>query len=328
MQTATTCDNALVETVRKYGGQASDALLDLDCKQFSVAGIEGFIGYKTACDCAILFGDPVAPLNNSEILLDAFFETFASKFHNIIVLTASESLKEKTLGKEFKACVQFGNELFIDPFDDPLKRTGEKASLVRRKVRHAAKEGVIVQEYKAPDEKLEREIEELAVKWRKSRKGVQIHTSQIKIFANRLGKRWFYAEKEGKVLGVLLLNKTDITNGYLLNRYLVLPEAPGGVPESLVICAMDTLRDEGCRNLSFGSSVDLSKENIQGLSPLQDWIARKTLAFSNKLFKLSQRQTFWEKFHPNASASYILFQKPQIGLKELFALCKTLNVSI
>lgn len=328
MPTATICNDPLVETVRKYGGQASDALLDLDCKQFSVAGIEGFIGYKTACNCAILFGDPVALPDHHQILLDAFFDTFASKFHNILILTASESLKQMTLGKTFKASVQFGNELAIDPFDDPLKRTGEKASLVRRKVRHAAKEGVIVREYTIPDEKLEHDIEELAVKWRESRKGVQIHTSQIKIFSNRLGKRWFYAERNGKVLGVLLLNKTESTNGYLLNRYLVLPEAPGGVPESLVVCALDTLRAEGCHHLSFGASVDLSRENVQGLNSMQDWIARKILAFSNKLFKLSQRQTFWEKFHPNASASYILFQKPQIGLKELIALCKTLNVSL
>jgi lysylphosphatidylglycerol synthetase-like protein (DUF2156 family) len=328
MQTDTTCDLDIVRAVRKYGGQASDAILDSDCKQFILPGIEGFIGYKTASDCAVIFGDPITAETDFTSVLDAFFSSISTQFHNTIIITASKTLKELTFGKFVHAAVQFGNELHLDPFDDPLKLTGEKASLVRRKVRHASKEGVTVQEYLGNDPELEKEFEELAVSWRNSRKGVQIHTSQIKIFENRLGKRWFYAVKDGKVIGVLLLNKTESTDGFLLNRYLVLPHAPGGVPETLVIAVLNALREEGCHHLSFGSAINLSTRNIEGFSPVQSWIAEKTLQLSDSLFKLSQRQSFWEKFHPESEPSYILFQNPKIGLKEIFALCKALNVSL
>lgn len=328
MLTDTTCELDIVRAVRKYGGQASDAILDADCKQFTTPGIDGFIGYKTPGDCAVIFGDPVTAKTDFESILKAFFATISPQFHNTIFITASKNLKELLFGKFVHAAVQFGNELHLDPFDDPLKLTGEKASLVRRKVRHATKEGVTVQEYKGNDPALENEFEKLAVRWRNSRKGVQIHTSQIKIFENRLGKRWFYASKEGKVLGILLLNQTESSNGYLLNRYLVLPQAPGGVPESLVIAALNALREEGCHHLSFGSAINLSTRSIDGFSPVQSWIAEKTLQLSDSLFKLSQRQSFWEKFHPESEPSYILFQRPKVGLKEIFSLCKALNVSL
>src|SRR5262245_50974937 len=62
----------IVEFVRRWGGLATDALLDPQCQYFRTPEIDGFIGYRIECGCAVVFGDPVCAPDDTFQLARAF----------------------------------------------------------------------------------------------------------------------------------------------------------------------------------------------------------------------------------------------------------------
>ena len=315
-----------LQVLRRWGGMTTDALLDPACQIFQLPHIEGFIGFRREGKCSVVLGDPVCAPEHIPELVNSFHEK-EGKEKNVIYLTVSEKFAQWAMQHVCKVSIQYGEELYLDPHADPRSRTGNNASLVRRKVRHAEKEGVQVKEYVGEDPVLEKELEEVGDKWLKGRKGPQVHISHVHLFEKRWGKRWFYAYQGDKKVGVVVLNQLQAKNGWLLNHLMITPDAPNGTQESLVIKALDTLREEGCHFVSFGAVPLNALGEVRGLGKVKTWIMQKGFDLANKFFHLSGHRMFWGKFHPEGQNSYLLFRQPQIGYKELMALKSTMNVS-
>lgn len=325
MPTAMTCEP--IRLIRKFAGTASDALLDPACKQFYQEPIEGFIGYKQLAHCAIVLGDPVSAPSDAISLAQAFSQFAHDQHLSIVYMMTTASFTQAALNSGLsKASLCFGEELWIPLDKNPFELTGEKASLLRRKVRHSQQEEVTVQEYTGQNPELERQMIALGNEWLSSREGLQIHTSKVRIFENRFGKRWFYAMKNNQVIGVLILNRMEATQSYLLNRYMVSPKAPGGTPEALVMKAIDTLREEKCPALCAGIVISKKAYQSQGLSSWQDLFAKMSLTLADRYFGLANRKVFWEKFNPLTKPSNLLFESGKIGLNELKAMSKALHI--
>lgn len=318
-----------LESVRAFGGSASEAVLDHSSEIFTTPSLKGVIGYYPDHGCAVVFGDPVCDPKEREPLVQAFHEFCKEKGQNVVYLTASQHFFEWAIDKShmFSGAIEFGKELFLNPESDPREQQGVKGCLVRRKMRHAVSENVQVHEYKGGDPELEKAIEKVGFDWLKRRHGPQIHTSHIQIFSHRPGKRWFYAEKNGRVIGVLTLNQLKAKKGWLLNRYLVTGDAPGGTPECLVLTAIETLRDEKCSFLNLGTVPGRSLGNIIGLGAFHSFVGRCVFKAANWLFRLEGKRQFWEKFHPESAGSYLLFSQPQIGIAEIKGLMHSMNVT-
>jgi len=317
-----------IEAVRRWGKTTSDALLDPSCHKFQIPSVKGFIGYRLQNGCAVVLGDPVCEEKDIPELVQAFHLTSAQQSMPVLYLIVSQSFAEWAMEHLTSTAIEFGKEMFLDPYHDPQNKSGTKASLVRRKVKHALKEGVTAEEYLPSDLEIERQIEEVGREWLKSRHGPQVHTSQIKIFDNRLGKRWFYARYEERIIGVLILNQIQVKQGALLNRYMVLPGVPGGVPELLISTAIRCLREEDCHFLSLGIVPSDKLGRIQGLNPLAAWICRTLFKVAVRLFRLRGHMGFWEKFQPEQEPCYILLSQPRFRLKELLALSQALNMHL
>jgi lysylphosphatidylglycerol synthetase-like protein (DUF2156 family) len=325
MSIATTCEEK-IDLVRKFATTASEALLDPNCIPFTSEGLEGFLGYKLIGTTAICFGDPVCSKSDWREMASRFQAFCLKQNYSWIYVMASAPFKAIAFEVGCKGAVQFGHALYINPETDPSEHTGEKGSLIRRKVRRAIKEGVVVDEYKGNNPALEKEIEEVGKKWLNARRGPQVHISHVHIFDNRPGKRWFYAAEQGRVVGVVILNRTEINQGYLLNRYLVDPVAPSGTAELLVVKALDQLRKEGCTSACCGTVLDDKISCIEGFSPLQSTIAKGVLQIANLVFGLSARKVFWDKFEMVEHPSYIVFKDNVFSIKELISLAKALNI--
>src|SRR5437870_1358231 len=130
----------IVERVRRWGGASCDALLDPACKIFSIPSIDGLIGYRDELDSYVAFGDPVCPLDDIPHLARAFQSFCKEQGKSTIYISASESFARWAIENICGALVEFGEQLFIDPYSDPKEREGVDASLVRRETRHALKE--------------------------------------------------------------------------------------------------------------------------------------------------------------------------------------------
>jgi lysylphosphatidylglycerol synthetase-like protein (DUF2156 family) len=316
---------SIVEWVRRWGGSTTDAVLDPEMRHFQHPVVEGFIGYRLERGCAILFGDPICAPSDKETLAKAFHQFSEEKGYCIIYIAASKSYAHWAIQHLCGTIIEFGEELIFNPPSDPRKNTGTYGSLVRRKTKQAQREGVAIHEYIPQDPSIESAIDQVKVQWLNSRRGLQMHISNVYLFTDCFGKRWFYAKQGDKIIGVIALNRLEARSGWLLNHLMVLPNAPNGVPELLMTHTLDTLEKEGCPFATVGSIASQQLGEIRGLSKLSASFAKTVFRIANKVMKLQGLNTFWGKFHPQSEPAYLMFSKKKIGIKELLSLRKALN---
>lgn len=317
----------IVTSIRRWGGLASDAALDPTCHYFSLPHIDGLIAYKQESGCAVVFGDPICADADKPQLAEGFHRFCQKHNQRLIYLAVSQGFTEWAIQNGLKIAIEFGEELVLDPHHDPRARTGGHASLVRQKVRHALKENLLAKEYHGNDAKLENAMKQISQVWLQARHGPQVHISHLSLFANRLGKRWFYAIQGERVVGVLLMNQLQAYQGWLINRVIIPPHAPHGAPELLITTALETLASEGCHFVTFGVVPRTELGNIMGLGTCGIWIFRGLYKFAKKVFYLGGTKAFWEKFYPQNKSTYLLFNGQFIGMRDLFSLIHALNVS-
>ncbi len=315
----------VLHLVRQWGGSSADALLDKSIRVFKSPPVEGFIGYKMEPYCAVAFGDPVSEPKDWEILAQEF-SSFQQKLGNqVIFLGASKAFSEIALRNICKASIEFGEELIFDPSKDPRDWTGDNGSLVRRKVRHAIRDAVEIHEYRDSDPQLETILENVCVRWLESRTGPQIHISQIHLFENRMGKRWFYAKQKETIVGVVTLNQLKARDGWLINHLMITPEAPHGTPEFLFVSALETLKNEGCHYVTVGAVPAESLGKITGFSSFSSWMSRAVFKMAKRFFNLNGKSKFWEKFHPQGIQTYLLFGGKTLGIREILGILRSTN---
>jgi lysylphosphatidylglycerol synthetase-like protein (DUF2156 family) len=332
IQTQPSSDEAkrdlIVERVRRFGSALSDAILDPLCTHFTISTIEGLIGYRVESSSAVVYGDPVCEQSNWPDLIQAFHSHCQKQGLNPIYVSTTDRFTKWAMRNGFGASVGFGEELVLDPHCDPRKPKGDNGHVVRRKVKHALKEGVEVAEYLSEDEKLEKAIEEAGAAWLQSRHGPQIYVAHVHLFKDPQGKRWFYANHGGNIIGVAQLSQLKARDGWLLSYLMHTPEAPHGTPELLLTSVLETLAKEGCSFITFGAVTVEELGEIQGLSRISSWIARAIFKGVNRFFHLDARRKFLQKFHPQNEPLFLLFHRPRIGLRELSALKRGLNVQL
>lgn len=325
---STLSTDSRVALIRHWGGSASAAALDPACTIFSLSHIEGLISYRLVNGCAVVCGDPICEPRNIPELATAFQDYCDANGIKVIYIAVSNSFAEWALKNIAKTVIEFGEELFMDPFLDPRDKKGETASLIRRKVRHAIKEGVEVKEYIGDDSAIEAQMEALVQTWLAERKGPQVHISKIRLFEEREGKRWFYAMQKGVMVGLVVLNRIESKQGWHLNHLITLPRPPGGTPEILVITVFERLKAEECHFLTVGWIAKEKLGRMEGLNPVSSWIASTIFQAACKIFHLNSKKKFWEKFFPSESPSFLLFSQKHISMREAMAISKALNVSI
>ncbi len=319
----------IVKKIRQWGDITTDAILDKSCLVFTMPGLSGFIGYRCESGCAVVMGSPICDITEQENLVLAFHE-FCKKnslkvVHALITREFCEWLMQKQLAQ---ISIEFGEKIIMDPHAPPMEHTGPKASLVRRKVKHALNEGTVIQEHQRNDPKIEALMEEAGRKWLKSRKGPQVHISNVQLFTDRFGKRWFYAVKGGILTGLLQLNKLEKNEGWLLNHLMITPEASNGTPELLVVATLEQLAKENCSYVTTGIIPLTKLGKIEGMSSFGVWATRLLYQLAKRVFHLDGHRKFWEKFHPKTDPCFLAFSEKNMNPRMLIGLMKALNVTV
>jgi lysylphosphatidylglycerol synthetase-like protein (DUF2156 family) len=318
----------LVECVHQWGSNSVvESLLDPACSTFSIPNILGFIGFYENHGCAVVFGDPVCSLADRDLLTHAFHIFCEKRKKNIVYLVASEAFAYSMHAQVASALIPFGEELFLDPQQDPRKVSGKRGISLRGKLRHAIKGGLVVKEYPGNIPELEQQIQNTARQWIQHRKGPQVYISRVHLFTERFGKRWFYAVQEGQIVGCLVLNQIQNKKGWALDRIMTIPRSLQGTSEFLVISVLEKLAQEGCRFITFGAINNAHLGKITGFGTLTSWVTPLIYKASLKFFNLEGKRKFWEKFQPQSTPAFLIFKKPRLGFHELRGLMHALNVS-
>lgn len=316
----------LVKLVRKWGDVNTDALLEEDCHHFFIPEVEGFIGYKIKSSHAVVFGDPVCSPQDKLVLAKAFDEECQKMNLRVIYAIVSRDFAEWSSENLSAIVIEFGTKFAFDPHDHPTDHTGSKAILVRKKVKHALSEGVVVKEYLGDDPSIQKQIEGLAADWVHKRQGLQVYLSSVTLFKNSYGKRWFYALKDNQIVGLLMLNELQSQKGWLLNNMMMINDAPKGLSELLVISTLETLDQEGCRRVLVGPVPSKQLGSITGLGKIRSNLLRFMFKIAKRIFHLEGHVTFWDKFQPQYESSFIIFPHKNLGYSSVKALLQALNV--
>lgn len=319
---------AVVECVHKWSGHSVvESLLDPACLTFSTPKIHGFIGYCENRGCAIVFGDPVCSTTDRAPLIEAFNAFCEKRNKNVVYLVASEEFARWMQSEQESALINVGEELFLDPQQDPRKLSGKRGISLRGKLRHADTGGITVHEYLGDIPDLERKIQDVAAQWLQHRCGPQIYISRVRLFSERFGKRWFYAEQGDRLIAGVVLNQLA-SKGWALDRIMTVPDVPQGTSELLVVSLLEKIAQEGCRFLTVGAINRDTLESISGFGKLTTFFTHHLYKTSIQYFNLQGKRKFWEKFHPKNSPTFLVFKKPRLGFYEIKGLMHALNVSL
>ncbi len=312
--------------MRRWGSTSAISIFDPRSQIFSEPGIEGLVGYRAAFGCAVAYGDPVTPEEKSLEMAGAFAEFCKSNGWSHAYVTGTKKFTEKALGQTCRSALEIGEELFIDTESNP--RRGSKGRALRNKLNNSDRSGLIVDEYTGDDLKVEDELNCVSRKWLKARRGPQIYLAPVDLFSHRRGKRYFYAQREGRVVGVLLIQQMEAHSGWNLQLLMVTPDAPLGTSERLVMEVLERLKSEGEKKLFFGVAQTGELGDITGLGAASEWMTRSIFKVSRHIFHLDLRRRFLRKFQPDAEPAYLLLSGKRIGLREVVAISRALNVSL
>lgn len=316
---------SLAQMVERFGSSVSLGFLDSSSLTFSIPEVEGVIGYHQSCGCAVVYGDPVCSWKDAPVLASAFHQFCRERGYRVIYSMVSKRFADWAMDDLCNVCIGTTEELFLDPLNYP--KAGPSGRTLKKKVNHSIRDGVSVQEYLEKDSSLEKAMEDVTNLWLTGRKGLQLYLARVELFEERIGKRWFYAKRGDEVVGVLLLNRLDAFDGWLLHMVMVAKDAPIGTSEHLIITLLDTLIAENCHYLSFGPSITGELRDMRGLSAQWQWGAEKIFSWMKKIINLEGRRAFWKKFEPESAPSYYLFEGKGIKLRELLALRNSIHLS-
>jgi lysylphosphatidylglycerol synthetase-like protein (DUF2156 family) len=323
--TDTTSDRlSVVELVRKWADVNTDGILDKTTQTFSVPHIEGLIGYRIEFGNAVVYGDPACALENKVALAKEFESYCESRNMRIIYVIVSEEFANLAVDNLSCSIMEFGRKFVLNP----ASYKDGKTSLLRKKIRQSSRHGVEIHEYTESNPQIEQSIEQVATEWVQARKGIQIYLAEPTLFADRFGKRWFYAKQEGKIIGFLLLNRLESQEGWLLNNVMVSKGSPSGVSEHLAVSALQTLEKENCHFVLIGPVPGKDLGKIIGIGKILTSLARWAFKGVKKICKLEGHEVFWEKFEPELKSSYLLFPNKQFRLSTIIAVFRALNIKL
>jgi len=324
--TMTPDHNQINEYVQKWGGSASIVLLDPTCSIFHTPDIEGVMGYRLFKDCAVVFGDPLCKKEEVPLLATEFHNHCQKQGWHVSYVTASEPFAKWTVGNVCHALLEVGQELSVDPCS--YKHSGPESRSLRNKLNISIRAGVQVKELQSDEEELEKKIKAVGEAWLNGRKGPQIYLTDVDLFAERNGRRWFYALEGEKMVGMLMLQRIEAKQGWLVHFVMSIPEAPKGTSENLIVSTLQVLHDENCHFLTFGVAQNAAIGEIIGLGKFSQWLTRFVFRASDKMFHLDRRRKFWCKFQPQTEKTYMLFSQPKISIGDVRSIMRAMHVSL
>lgn len=311
----------LASVVKRLGNPVSSILLNLPCCIFRIPEVDGIIGYQKVKNCAVVIGDPICLPQNIDSLTRAFQFYCQKQNLTIVYLLASDSFAHWGINNGFQTLIQVGQKLIINP------TKFQKRQKLRWKINQSLQNGVIVKEYKNFDPSIENQIRITTNIWLKNKNGPQIYLGNLSPLFNDKGQRFFYALQKDRIIGLLNLSRIDRFQGWVVNSFLAISDAPVGTTEHLFSSIIETLGNEGCHFLCLGAVSGSNLGEMVGLNPFSKYMAHLIFKIAKWFFKLEGRKTYLNKYHPHFNPTYFLISG-KLTLKELMAIKEVLNVTL
>ena len=305
----------LEELIANYGDSTNTSWTDDRFQIWRHMETGAAVSWVPVNGYAILPGDPLCDRSQYTKVASAFLKWLKKEHHNlkpIYVLVGHEM--EEVLGTEF------GWKTFTCAADeriDPTRNPAEQDHDVARKIRHAEKEGVRIREFEEgetiPDD-LKSQCDKRIKEWQASRKGKQIHISEVSPWVDEHHRRFFFAlDKESKIQALVILAQLAPRHGYQVKFTLDFPDSISGTIEYVILHSIRRAKDSGTKTLTFGGAATAELHPVHHLSGVRVKMLQSTYKTIAKEFKLTQKSDFRQKLGGQEDPIYVCYPPRGLG---------------
>ncbi|KAH6953316.1 hypothetical protein DER45DRAFT_378716 [Fusarium avenaceum] len=198
---------------------------------------------------------------------------------------------------------------------DADKHNSAQIDGLAAKARRVEREGVKIHEVKADEDFISR-ADPAIEEWknaRKGNKGKQVHLTEVRPWIDQEHRRYFAAEKDGKVISMVVLAQLAPRHGWQVKWALDFPGAVNGAIEVLVSHALSNVTGK----VTFGAGVSeklTPGEHVGGIRAKFLSASYRSIVDS---LGLRRKASFRSKFGALGEEIYICYPKHGVGLRDL-----------
>ncbi|EST07854.1 OB-fold nucleic acid binding domain, AA-tRNA synthetase-type [Kalmanozyma brasiliensis GHG001] len=301
----------LEKLIANYGDASNTAWLDERYKVWRHADTGAAVGYSPFKGYAMIIGDPLCDKTQMTQVVSAFLQFIKkeAKLKPIWMMVCEEV--EEILGGRLNWCTLSVSA--EERVDDPAKNPARHDPDIQKKVRHARKEGVKIEDYKlsetVPDEVV-KETDERIQDWRNNRKGEQVHMTDVHPWRDMEHRVYYIArDGSGKVCAMVVLHQLSPAHGWHIKWALDFPGAPNGTIEHVILHALE---NNAGSKMTFGASATSTLVSKHGLSKVTTKWLTKAYGSIAEHNKLTNKGEFRQKLGAVEDRVYVCY--PRHGL--------------
>ncbi|PHH78586.1 hypothetical protein CDD80_6628 [Ophiocordyceps camponoti-rufipedis] len=269
------------------------------------------IGYVRQDKFAMITGDPLCDASQYKEVCMAFVKYISTELRLIPVWMLVSFEVQKILAK------QMGWRTLSCTEEQRVNTDKRFSSIDGAKLRRVEREGVKIHEVKADEDFIKR-TEQGIQSWKTSRKGRQVHMTEVRPWIDTEHRRYFAAEKDGKVHALVVLAKLSPKHGWQVKWALDFPGSVNGAIEVLIDYTLSAVH--GPVTFGVGVSEKLTPgEHLHGIR------ARFLATTYNSIVEslgLRRKAGFRNKFGALGEEVYICYPKHGVGLRDLGQIVK------
>ncbi|PFH62696.1 hypothetical protein XA68_12374 [Ophiocordyceps unilateralis] len=191
------------------------------------------------------------------------------------------------------------------------------SSIDGAKQRRVEREGVKLHEVKADADFIKRTDPEIQ-SWKANRKGRQVHLTEVRPWIDMEHRRYFAAEKDGKVQALVVLAKLSPKHGWQVKWALDFPGSVNGAIEVLIDYTLSAVHG----SVTFGVGVSEKLKPGEHLHGIRARFLATTYNSIVESLGLRRKAGFRNKFGALGEEVYICYPKHGVGLRDLGQIVK------
>lgn len=294
--------------IANYGDSSNTSWLDERFDVWRDMSTGAAVGYSRGRNHVFLVGNPLCDASQYQITIDRFL-TFCHEELRLkpMWLMVSEAV-ETILGSRYGWCTLTctDDQRIPDVRKNPAKQDHE----IARKLRHANKVGVSIQQFayhETVPEDVQRECDDAIQAWMSNRKGMQVHLTSVDPWVDQEHRQYFLArDGNNKLCCLVVLAQLSITHGVQVKWAISFPDAPNGAIETTILHALDMV---GTGSATFGTAAAPKVVAVHGLSGLAFKVLSRVYNSVSESTHLLNKGDFREKLGTMRDPTYICYPK-------------------
>lgn len=299
---------ALEKLIANYGDASNTSWLD---DRFDVwrHPTGAAVGYVKQEKFAMITGDPLCDRSQYHDVIQAFIK-FVNKELKLtpmwmLVSYDIQKILAHELGWRTLSCTE-EQRINVD------KRLNGTSCQNNPKAKRVEREGVKIHEVKADADFIKR-CDPAIEEWKATRKGKQVHLTEIRPWVDPEHRRYYAAEKDGKVLSMVVLHKLAPRHGWQVKWALDFPGSVNGAIEVLIEFVLQSVTGQ----VTFGVGVSEKLTPGDNLTGIRARFLASTYKSIVDNLGLRRKADFRNKFGALGEEVYICYPKHGVGLRDL-----------